>query len=111
MTWYISDFGGLGDHGKVVALDKDYRVRYEYTGQRDRETFSPRGLCTDNEGRVLITDVSNHRVHILDRDGHFRQFLLTKEQGLRLPWSIDVDREGNAWVGGGGGMKVVKYLQ
>ena len=104
---YISD----GDARKVVALDMDYRVRNEYTGQDDRKSFFPRGLCTDNAGHVLITDVSNHRVHILDRDGQFRQFLLTEEQGLGEPWSIDVDREGNAWVGGGGGMKVVKYLQ
>ena len=104
---YISDWGAE----KVVALDKDYRVRYEYTRQRDRETFSPRGLCTDNAGHVLITDDDNHTVHILDRDGQFGQFLLTKEQGL-LPWSVDVNSEGCAWVGElGGDVKVVKYLQ
>ena len=102
---YISDWGAE----KVVTLDKDYRVRYEYTG-RDRESFSPRGLCTDNAGHILITDSINHRVHILDRDGQFRQFLLTKEQGLREPWSIDADSEGNAWVGDGCVVKVVKYL-
>ena len=105
---YISDSGA----DKVVSMDKDYRVRYEYTGQGDGGSrFSPRGLCTDKAGRVLITDWNNHTVHILNKDGQFQQFLLTGEQGLRLPWSIDVDREGNAWVGGGGGMKVVKYLQ
>ena len=105
---YISDI----DAYQVVALDKDYRVRYEYTGQRDRGSFSPRGLCTDSVGHVLIIDTDNNRVHILDRDGEFRQFLLTREQGLWGPWSIDVDSEGNAWVGKWrGGVKVVKYLQ
>ena len=104
---YISDIGAE----KVVALDKDYRVRYQYTGQDDIESFYPHGLCTDNAGRVLITDNDNHTVHILGKDGEFRQFLLTEEQGIVWPWSINVDREGNAWVGGGGGVKVVKYLQ
>ena len=92
---YISDTGAE----KVVELDKDYRVRYEYTGQGDRESFSPRGLCTDNAGRVLITDWDDDRVHILEQDGQFLQYLLTEEQGLDGPYSIDVDREGNAWVG------------
>ena len=101
----------ISDARKVVALDKDYRVRYEYTGQGDGRFFSPYGLCTDNAGRVLITDYYN-RVHILDKDGKFLQYLLTEEQGLRVPYSIDMDSKGNAWVGeDGGNVKVVKYLQ
>ena len=104
---YISDPGAH----KVLALDKDYRVRYEYTGQGDGGYFIPRGLCTDNTGHVIITDHGNNTVHILDKDGQFLQYLLTREQGLRGPWSIDVDSEGNAWVGDFHGVNVVKYLQ
>ena len=108
---YIGDLGCDESASKVVALDKDYRIRYEYTGQRDREHFIPRDLCTDNAGRVLVTDTVNNRVHILDRDGHFLQYLLTEEQGLSEPWRIDVDSKGNAWVGEmGGSVKVVKEL-
>ena len=102
--------------GKVLALGKGYRVRYEYTGQDDRRFFFPSGLCTDNAGHVLITDYYNDRVHILDRDGRFLQYLLTREQGFRRPLSIAVDSEGNAWVGQTStcttaDVKVVKYLQ
>ena len=104
---YISD----DDAEKVLALDTDYKFRYEYTGQDDGLPFWPRGLCTDNAGRVLITDSENQRVDILDKDGVFLQSLMTREQGLRRPWSIDVDNEGTAWVGEeGGGVKVVKYI-
>ena len=107
---YISDPRA----NKVVALDKDYRVRYEYTGRGDRKYFSPCGLCTDNTGHLLITDnnMYNNIVHILNRNGVFIQYLLTREQGLKTPWSVDVDGEGNAWVGeSNGDVKVVKYLQ
>ena len=104
---YISD-----RVGKVLALDKEYRLRYEYTGQSDGRSFGPNGLCTDDDGCILITDVRNDRVDILDKDGRFLQYLLTGEQGLRYPVSIDVDSEGNAWVGEWeGGVKVAKYLQ
>ena len=102
----------INDNDKVLALDKDYKVRYEYKGQGNRESFLPRGLCTDNTGHVLITDSDNQRVDILDQDGVFLQYLLTEEQGLVKPWSIDVDSEGKAWVGEElGRVKVVKYLQ
>ena len=104
---YISDPGA----GKVLALDKELNVRYEYTGQVDGGSFAPYGLCTDNVGHVLITDHNNHRVDILGNDGRFLEYLLTEEQGVFGPWSIDVESEGNAWVGGGGSVKVVKYLQ
>ena len=98
---------------KVVALDTSYHLLYQYKGQ-DSTKFSPMGLCTDSAGRILITTCNfhNHSLHILDKDGKFLQYLLTWEQGLRDPVSIEVDREGSAWVGGlNGGVKVVKYLQ
>ena len=102
----------ISEHRKVVALDKDYRVRYEYTGQGDGGYFIPRGLCTDNAGHVLIADYYSDRVHILDKDGQFLQYLLTRERGPMGPQRIDVDCEGNAWVGYmRGDVRVVKYLQ
>ena len=106
---YISDNGA----GKVLALDKDYKVRYEYTGQGERY-FWPRGLCTDAAGHVLIINFSNQRVDILDEDGRFLQYLLTEEHALGMGGvgTVDTDSEGNAWVGEYyGGVKVVKYLQ
>ena len=106
---YISDNSAK----KVFALDKDFKVRYEYTRQ-DRK-FDPYGICTDIAGNILITDYFNDRVYILDKDGQFLQFLLTKKEKLSSPYSIDVDNEGNAWVGKwgwwSGSVKVVKYLQ
>ena len=91
----------------IVALDTSYNSRYQYTGQ----DLSPMDLCTDSAGRVLIIDYNNS-VHILDKDGKFLQFLLTDEQGLRLPVSIDTDNEGRAWVEQfSGKVRVVKYIQ
>ena len=96
---------------KIVALDASYHVRYEYKGQGNTY-FSAKDLCTDSAGRILITEFSNHSVHILDREGGFLQYLLTGKQGQRDPVSIDLDSDGNAWVGQWNGeVKVVKYLQ
>ena len=101
--------------GKVMAVGADYKLRYEYTGQGD-SAFIPVEGCTDLMGHVLITDFNNHRVHMLDQEGRFIQYILTSQQGLHRPVTIDVDREGNVWVGEQvdykkGHVKVARYLQ
>ena len=55
--------------------------------------------------------MNNHRIHILDQEGLFIQYILIKEQGPRRPISIDVDMEGYVWVGGEKQVLVAKYLQ
>ena len=104
---YITNYNG----GSVVAIDQDYNVRYAYKGQG--ESFRPCDICTDDAGHVLITDWNNESVHILNKDGKFVQYLLTGEQGLENPSDIDVDSEGDAWVGQyeSGDVIVVKYRQ
>ena len=98
---YIADRidTGFKCTGKILALDTDNKVLYEYKGSDDKKPFYPSGLCTDDLGHILITDLHNHSVHIVDKDGHFLQFLLTAKQGLTMPYNIDVDNQGNAWVG------------
>ena len=98
---YICDLEewGRDTPGKLLAVGADGRLRYEYTGQHDSE-FTPVDVCTDLMGHVLVADYINHRVHILDQEGWFIQYILTEQQGLRWPTFIDVDREGYVWVGG-----------
>ena len=111
---YIADRMDTGFKctGKILALDTDNKVLYEYKGSDDKKPFYPSGLCTDDLGHILITDLHNHSVHIVDKDGHFLQYLLTAKQGLTMPYNIDVDNQGNAWVGEYiGSVQVVNYRQ
>ena len=84
--------------GKLIAVRTDGQPRYEYSGQCDKK-LSLSNVCTDQVGHVLITDVDNSRVHILDQEGQFIQYILTSQQGLSKPITIDVDMEGYIWVG------------
>ena len=97
-------------YGRVKALDTTYHLRYQYTGQF-MHIFSPMDLCTDSAGHVLITDNDSGSLEILDKDGqHLLHVSLV--QGLEWPISIDVDSDGNAWVGEERGqVKVLRYLQ
>ena len=86
------------DPGKLLVIGADDRLRYEYTGQDDKK-FYPVEVCTDEMGHILIADYYNHRLHMLDREGCFIQYVLTEQQGLKWPVTIDVNREGYVWVG------------
>ena len=112
----ICDLDGIfSTEGKLIAVGADGKPRYEYTGQGDKK-LSPYDVCTDQMGHVLITDRNNHRVHILDQEGRFIQYILTSQQGLSKPITLDVDVEGYIWVGeyvdyNKGCVKVARYLQ
>ena len=116
---YIVDRNGelMTEAGKVIVLDAFRRVRYKYTGSLFKE-FCPVDVCADRIGQVLVADYINHKVHLLDKDGKFLQYLLPRKQGLLyLPYSIDTNIEGHAWVGEdshwkhSGKVQIVKYLK
>ena len=99
------------DEDKLIAVEANGKLRYEYTGQGDSE-FRPVDVCTDQMGHVLIIDRHNDRIHILDQEGRFIHYILTAEQGLYQPGTMDVDKEGYVWVREwDGSIKVAKYLQ
>ena len=109
---YICDkeSDGFASPGKVMAVGTDYKLRYEYTGQGDNE-FTPVDVCTDKMGHILATDYRYHRVHILDQEGRFIQYILTSQHGLHETVTIDVDSKGYMWVGEYNCVRVARYLQ
>ena len=100
---------------KIIAFDATCKYRYEYRGLNDGH-FDPFEVCADSMGHVLITEPISSKVHILDQDGQFLNYLLFAPQQIHLPNTIDVDDEGYVWIGqqvsvrNKGRVTVIKYL-
>ncbi|XP_078311410.1 uncharacterized protein LOC144618693 isoform X2 [Crassostrea virginica] len=65
----------------VVVTSGEGVHRFSYTGLPPSGSgLWPRGICTDVMSHILVSDVITHTVQMLDRDGQFLSYVLTRHR-------------------------------
>ena len=79
----VSDWGR---HAVVVTSGEGVH-RFSYTGPPSGSgLFKPLGICTDVMSHILVSDDYTKTVQMLDRDGQFLSYLLTRQSpGIHGP--------------------------
>ncbi|XP_078330238.1 uncharacterized protein LOC144617729 [Crassostrea virginica] len=77
------------NNGDVVVSDWDRRAvvvtsgkgvhRFSYTGPPSGSGLTPGGICTDVMSHILVSDYNTETVQMLDRDGQFLSYVLTRQ--------------------------------
>lgn len=82
----------------VVVVNKAGNHRFTYTGPPPtfKDSFDPRGIATDSQSRILTTDYTHRRVHVLDQDGAFLRYIANCD--LDCPWGLCLDSRNNMFI-------------
>lgn len=77
--------------GRIHWVNRDGVVTHTY-GKADGESLNcPNHMALDSQGRLVVADRENNRLHLIDVNQKLSQYLLTKNDGLKLPHFVCLD--------------------
>ncbi|XP_062578117.1 uncharacterized protein LOC134240014 [Saccostrea cucullata] len=81
----------------VVVVDSRGTYRFSYIGPPSgsglRQRLQPEGICTDALSHILVVDTLTDTVQMIDKDGHFLSFLLTKPGRIHELYGLAYDHK------------------
>lgn len=87
---------------------RNFKFLFTYSGKTG-STFDPMDIKPSND-LMVISDCSNHNVHLVKNDGNFLMHVMTGSQGLQFPRALCVDFFDRIWIGcNDGSVHILKF--
>jgi DNA-binding beta-propeller fold protein YncE len=96
--------------GRVHWVDRAGNVTHTY-GQHDGEGLrNPQHMVQDSQGRLVVADTDNNRLHLIGANRQLSQYLLTEKDGIEKPTCVCLDETtGRLFVGHGSSCELSVY--
>jgi hypothetical protein len=94
--------GTSDDTGRVMVVGWEGGLRWTYTGHSKINVttkFNPIDVVTTTAGHIIVSDYDTHALHVLSEQGDILTCKVLKDMGIQYPFSLDIDRRGQLWVG------------
>jgi DNA-binding beta-propeller fold protein YncE len=102
-TIFVSEFGG-NDRIQVFTPEGKLLRGWGRYGDALGEFKRPQGIALRGD-RLYVADAANHRVQVFNPEGRF----VRAWEGVKYPYSVSVDDEGNVLVAEYGNHRVSKF--
>ena len=79
---------------KFSISRRSFISKFGSRGSGDGQFSNPRGICIDPEGKVFVSDHSNHRIQVFQADGSFAYSFKCQQN----PWGLAFDPQGRLHV-------------
>ncbi|CAC5413472.1 unnamed protein product [Mytilus coruscus] len=101
---YVIDHFDNDKNGRIVAVDRNSRLRFIYDGHKDLKTFQPEGITITPSDNIVVADRGNDALHVLNSYGDLLGLqLIFKDLGIARPYCVCFDTEGYLLIGCGRG--------
>ncbi|KAK3093018.1 hypothetical protein FSP39_010091 [Pinctada imbricata] len=96
---------------KVICLSTDLNNKWTYEFESNDYCGTIRSLYCDKYNNILVGDSYKNEIVMLSIDGQRIRTLLTEQDGICEPLSMDVDGKGHLWIGQRENVLIATYLK
>lgn len=96
---YIVDWLCIDQSGRIVAIDRNGRLKFTYCGPTCFEYFYPSSIVVTPTDNILLCDPCNHALLALNSKGNLIALQYVHEMNITIPLALCIDSEGLLLIG------------
>ena len=102
----------VADGDRIVCVNREREYRWEYQVKQSGGYIPVvYGMVCDSYDNIIIADQMNDNISLLDSEGKLITTLMAEEDGISVPYSLAIDKQGHLWIGQYENVKVIKYIK
>lgn len=99
---YIADRKSADGCGRIVAVDRNGRLKFTYNGNPVLDKFIPHRIAITPSNKTILSDERNNALHLLNTRGKLLALnFLDKDHYIERSCSLCIDNEGYLLIGNG----------